>query len=278
MVSSDGNSSKISIIIPTYNRAYGLKETINSALNQTYPNTEVIVVDDGSTDNTREVCAGYGGRIRYVYQENHGRPAAARNTGIRVMKGNYAAFLDDDDVWMPNKLECQIRFFVANADIHFIFTKAEEIAHDGTPLGKFRPAKDISSNFEGLIQSNFIMISSVIIKKHALKDVGNFDENVLNCSDYDFNVRAADRFKIHFLDTPLIKYRISNNAMSKDRLKIHQGEIYFLNKFLKKCFYSEREKLVKIRIKKSHYQLAKEYLERKDILRFMKHYLKSKLG
>src|ERR1039457_5929793 len=97
----------VSVIMPTYNRGYVVGEAIESILNQTYDNIEVVVVDDGSTDNTQEKLKEYGDRIRVVYQRNSG-PAAARNRGIRAARGEIIAFLDSDDVWLPTILERQV--------------------------------------------------------------------------------------------------------------------------------------------------------------------------
>ncbi len=107
---------KVSVIIPTYNRAHFLCEALDSALSQTFKDFEIIIVDDGSTDNTKQVLEKYGSRIYYIYQENKGR-AEARNTGIRRAKGEHIAFLDDDDIWLPNKLEKQVFFLDARPDI-----------------------------------------------------------------------------------------------------------------------------------------------------------------
>ena len=101
---------KVSVIIPTYNRAHYICETIDSILAQTYRDYEIIVVDDGSADNTRKVLQKYDGKVRYFYQKNRG-PSAARNFGISQSQGEYIAFLDDDDLWTENKLELQIDFF-----------------------------------------------------------------------------------------------------------------------------------------------------------------------
>ncbi len=269
---------KVSVIITTYNRSNILQEAIESVLYQTYRDFELIVVDDGSTsDHTREVCMRYGNKLQYVYQKNHKRPEVARNTGIRLMKGKYAAFLDDDDLWMPKKLERQMACFRKDSNIDFISTKSAIISNDGEALGTFKPETVSSIDFEGLLQSNFVVFSSVIIKKSALDQVGYFNHDVLTCADYDFNVRVADKCNIHYLNEPLVKYRVSKDALSRNHLKVYKGELYFLDKFIRDCQDSEKQKIIKSRMKKSHYQLAKEYLYQRNILLFGKHYLMSKI-
>ena len=114
----------VSIIIPSWNTAAYVGEAVDSALAQTYPNIEIIVVDDGSTDNTKELLQPYAdaGKIHYVYQANKGL-AGARNTGIRMAKGEYIAFLDDDDEWLPAKLDRQVAFLDADHSVSMVFCK-----------------------------------------------------------------------------------------------------------------------------------------------------------
>jgi glycosyltransferase involved in cell wall biosynthesis len=114
---------KISVIVPTYNRSELLPRAINSILNQTFKDFELIIVDDGSTDNTKKIIEKYSendSRIKYIYQENSGGPPRPKNTGIKIAKGNYIAFLDSDDEWLPSKLEEQIKKYIENDKNHNI--------------------------------------------------------------------------------------------------------------------------------------------------------------
>src|SRR4030042_587586 len=117
---------KVSVIITTYNRVHFVCEAIDSVLNQTFKDFEIIVVDDGSTDNTKEALKRYSKNIFYIYQSNKGR-SQARNTGLKVAKGDYIAFLDDDDIWVPHKLEKQVAFMDSNPNIGLVHTITEVI-------------------------------------------------------------------------------------------------------------------------------------------------------
>ncbi len=124
---------KVSVIIATYNRTHFVCEAIESVLNQTFPDFEIIVIDDGSIDNTKQVLEKYASRIQYIFQENKGR-AEARNTGIKNAKCEYIAFLDDDDIWLPNKLEKQVIFLDSHPDIELVYTFTEVINEQGRLL------------------------------------------------------------------------------------------------------------------------------------------------
>ena len=115
--------SKVSVAIPTYNRAHYICETIDSVLVQTYKDYEIIVVDDGSTDNTREILKRYGGKIKYFYQANQGQ-ASAWNYAVSQSSGEYIAFLDDDDLWFPEKLERQVEVLDKNPDLGFVCSES----------------------------------------------------------------------------------------------------------------------------------------------------------
>ena len=132
-------SQLISVIIPAYNHAKYLSEAIQSVLNQTYQNFEILIVDDGSTDNTRQVVQNYTDqRIKYIYQENRGL-AASRNAGLRVTQGEYVAFLDADDIFLPHKLEVQLDWFEAHPSCGMVFSGFYFMNDRGEPIKPFRP-------------------------------------------------------------------------------------------------------------------------------------------
>src|SRR5437867_1708261 len=123
MQESEGPMPKVSIVIPTYNYGRYVVEAVESVLNQSFQDREVIVVDDGSTDDTRERLERFRGRIRYIYQRNKGLPAA-RNTGIRAARGAYVAFLDSDDLWLPEKLALQVPILDTRQQVGMVYTDA----------------------------------------------------------------------------------------------------------------------------------------------------------
>jgi glycosyltransferase involved in cell wall biosynthesis len=224
----------ISIVIPTYQHARYLDECIRSVLAQTYSNFEVIVVDDGSTDNTSEVLAKYGERIYTIRQDNHGLPAA-RNTGIRASKGEWIAFLDADDLWLPDKLVNQAEYFT-NTKIGLIFCDCFYFTGDQVPsetaFTLYPPSKgDI---FSRLFITNFIPMPTVIARRTCFDQCGLFDETLKSCEDYDLWLRISRSWHAEYVNKPLAKYRLSSNQMSRDHERmlmnlIHVKESYYQN-------------------------------------------------
>ena len=212
----------ISVITPTYNRGEILKETIQSVLNQTYQNFEYIIVDDGSTDNTKEIVQSFQDkRIKYISQQHVGTPASGRNTGIKNAKGEFIAFLDSDDIWFPQKLEIQLKEFHKNADILILATNGIII-----PMRPYRKYLSIKKNlvvsFRDLIVNkiNPIMNSSVLIKRTAIEAIGLMDEEhfIRASEDYDYWLRIL-KYRdnsILVLKQILVKYRAHSSNITVD--------------------------------------------------------------
>ena len=200
----------MSVIIPTYNRAHYICEAVESVLAQTYKNVEIIVVDDGSTDGTEEVLSLYRGRIRYFYQENRG-PSAARNAGIQKSTGPYIAFLDSDDLWMPDKLDLQVRYLSEHPDYGLVHTDHEDwIVRDGAVV-EVRPdhydSHHIGYIFPEMFLRNEVSTPTVLLRKVCLNKVGYFDENLLLFEDHDLWLRIARYYKIGYINKKLAVFR-----------------------------------------------------------------------
>ena len=166
---------KVSIIIPTYNRVDLLPRAINSVLNQTFQDFELIVVDDGSTDNTKQVVEEFqkkDKRIKYIWQENSGAPAKPRNTGIKNSQGEYIALLDHDDEWLPEKLEKQLEIFEKNRQTNLGFVGCNALIVKEDKIQEYKTPKYKNILLE-ILERNFIWsCSSVMIKKSVLDKVG----------------------------------------------------------------------------------------------------------
>jgi len=205
----------VSVVIPTYQYAGFVGEAIDSVLAQTYTDYELILVDDGSTDGTREVvAAAYGNQIKYIYQDNRGL-AAARNTGIRASKGEYLSFIDADDVWLPNKLELEVEFLDTHPSVSMVCSnytyfgsrgRQKKTGFEGVPLAFGYGQKEIFFH-------NPISASAVLIKKLCFEKVGDFDESMIQCEDLDMWLRIAAHFEIDYINTPLSKYRFHERNM-----------------------------------------------------------------
>ncbi len=204
---------KVSVIIPTYNREKYITETINSVLKQTYSDYEIIVVDDGSTDNTEQLIKEqFGDKIIYLFKTNGG-PASARNLGIRVAKGEYIAFLDSDDLWMPEKLEIQIDYMDAHPECGLSFTKALSFIADS--ISQYEDMElmyniTTSPTLKNLIQGNFIPNLTVITQKRCIDDVGGFDERkeLIGKEDYELWIRVAMNYSIACIPRVLARYQL----------------------------------------------------------------------
>ena len=193
----------VSVIIPTYNRGWVVKEAIDSVLDQDFSDYELIVVDDGSNDNTREILEAYGKAIRVLQQSNRG-VSVARNRGIAEAAGRLIAFLDSDDLWLPRKLTTQVKFFEENADA--VINQTQEIwIRNGLRVNpKKRHHKFSGMIFERSLALCLVSPSAVMIKKSLFDAVGVFDEQLPACEDYDLWLRVSCRYPVHLMDTPLV--------------------------------------------------------------------------
>jgi len=199
----DRKKPLVSVIIPTYNRGWIVKEAIDSVLGQDFSDYELIVVDDGSNDNTREILGAYGKAITVLQQSNRG-VSAARNRGIAEAAGRLIAFLDSDDLWLPRKLTTQVKFFEENADA--VINQTQEIwIRNGLRVNpKKRHHKFSGMIFERSLALCLVSPSAVMIKKSLFDAVGVFDEQLPACEDYDLWLRVSCRYPVHLMDTPLI--------------------------------------------------------------------------
>jgi glycosyltransferase involved in cell wall biosynthesis len=212
---------KISVIIPTYNRANLLPRAIKSVLNQTFQDFELIVVDDGSTDNTREVVEEFqkkDSRIKYIFQENSGGPAKPINTGIKNSRGECIAILESDDEWLPEKLEKQIKVLEEFKNVGLVSCYAFRIFADGTKKLYKTPYLGIFKKTKWKLfweKWGIISLSTVMVRKEVIEKVGFFDEKIKTGADIDFYLRCIKKFDFYFIHEPLISYYESEESLSK---------------------------------------------------------------
>jgi glycosyltransferase involved in cell wall biosynthesis len=218
-------SPLISVIIPTYNRAGCIKRAVNSVLAQTYTNLEVIVVDDGSEDNTESVVASMpDGRVRYVRQDANRGAAAARNAGVRYAEGELIAFQDSDDYWYPDKLEKQMDYWEKHPEYGMIYgTYIRRLGngHDFAVPEECERETVEGNIFEHLILDNSIGAPTMILKKEAFMEVGGFDETMSCLEDWDFAVKFALKYSIGFVKEPVMDALRVDEGVSN-----HKGEFY----------------------------------------------------
>lgn len=192
----------VSVIIPTFNRDWCLRDAIDSVLAQTFIDFELIVVDDGSTDRTLEILSEYGNRLRRIHQINRG-VSAARNCGIGVSTGRLIAFLDSDDLWLPEKLAVQTAFFELNRSALICQTEELWIRNGMRVNPRKRHRKPSGLIFEPSLTLCLVSPSAVMVRRELFNEVGLFDEQLPACEDYDLWLRVSCRIPIHLIDKEL---------------------------------------------------------------------------
>ena len=194
----------VSVIIPTFNRAWCVAKAIESVLNQDYPgNVELIVVDDGSTDRTQPLLQSFGDRISVLQQPNKG-VSSARNMGIKKSFGAFIALLDSDDLWLPEKLSCQIDFFQTHPEAMICQTEEIWIRNGKRVNPKRKHKKPSGMIFEPSLHLCLVSPSAVMMRRSFFDIKGLFDESLPACEDYDLWLRTAVDMPIYLIDTPCI--------------------------------------------------------------------------
>jgi glycosyltransferase involved in cell wall biosynthesis len=221
---------RVSVIIPTYNRSKLLREAVESVLAQTYPNIEVVVVDDGSTDDTAAVAAQYAGRVTYLKQANQD-VAAARNTGIRAASGEYLSFLDDDDLILPTKIARQVQVLASRSEAGLVHCRYYYANEDGNYLYKvgLLPEGEV---LQKLVCKNFVWVGAPLIRCQCFEQVGLFDEEIpAICADWDMWLRMAQAgYRFACVQEPLGVYRIHRDGMMSDVAELERGIFAVLDK------------------------------------------------
>ena len=218
----------VSVVIPAYNSGATLTATINSVLAQTYADYEIIVVDDGSTDNTRAQVETFGSRVHYAYQRNSER-SAARNHGIRLARGKYIAFLDADDRWLPEKLAKQVALLEHKPDLALVYCWANLIDPSGAArglIGQDFPIEQAAhcAAFEGLLLGRSIPTLCTIIRAACLATTGVFDEQICYIEDWDLWLRFALHYPIGFVPEALADYQMHGAFLPKSMLRCRVPE------------------------------------------------------
>lgn len=193
---------KFSVIIPTYNREDFIKKSVDSVINQSFRNFELIVVDDGSTDNTGKILNKYLDELVYIYQENKG-PSSARNKGLEKSQGEYIAFLDSDDRWTHDKLKETNKCITADSKIKVIHTQEKWYKNGRIHNPKKKHKKPEGYIFENCLRICSVSISTAVVKREVFDDIGNFNESLPVCEDYDFWIRVSLKYPVYLVDKVL---------------------------------------------------------------------------
>jgi len=267
----------VSIIIPAFNAEKYIKETIDSVFDQTFQDFEIIVVDDGSTDNTREILNQYGKRIRCIYQENSG-PSKARNTAIKAAHGEHIAFLDADDLWKSDFLERTVHIMQGHSELGYVFTEFDLFSKDGVitrhqikddgrvaqiPVGWQSGDEKIfaRSIWSDLATGCFIPTSGILIRRIALEKVGLFDEGLTHAEDRDLFIRLAREYDVGFIDECLSHKRQHPLGIGQDLEKVVIGSDVVIRRLLaRNDVDATLRRTIKKRLGKQWYLLGRSYL------------------
>ena len=228
----DAQRPLVSVIIPTFNRAHRISPSLESALQQTLTDYEIIVVDDGSTDNTREFLSRrFGDSIRYISKAKNEGLARARNTGIEASRGKYIALLDDDDLWLPEKLALQVDRAQKNPSLGLVYCGAYKVNEAGAVLEQIKPAKR-GTIFEDMLYRNYLLgpASIALMTRDVLHKTGCFDENLCPCADWDMWIRLARCAEVDFVEEPLVHYVLHDNNMHNDLARMEKDTFAILDK------------------------------------------------
>lgn len=206
---------------------------IDSAIAQTYAPVEIIVVDDGSNDETYKITAQYGSKIKYYFKENGG-VSSARNLGIAVSSGSLIAFLDSDDEWLPDKLEKQVDFLKSNPDLGMVICDSYFINGDRKILSRTNRRRTIPRDgymLEEVLASPFLIPSTVLLKREVLESIGCFDEDIKTAEDLDLHLRIASNYKIGLVAEPLVSC-MSGQAGLSMLSRTYDDHVFVVERFI----------------------------------------------
>jgi glycosyltransferase involved in cell wall biosynthesis len=217
---------KVSVIIPVYNRERFIAQALDSVLAQTYGNFEIVIVNDGSTDGSEDKIQPYWryGNVKYHYQQNCG-VSAARNAAIRMSSGELIAFLDSDDLWLPDKLAKQVEFMSDHPDVSLVHSNRGYVDINGKRKEVSIPQTSGSCCFKELFLRNGIMSSTVVVTRRCLDVTGLFNCDLPGCEDYELWLRIARQSTIGYVKDVLALYRFHDSNMSRDKEMMARREL-----------------------------------------------------
>lgn len=259
----------VSVIVLTWNRAQLLSEAVESILNQTYPEFELLIIDNESTDHTEEYVSSLTeGRIRYFRHANRGNLSVNRNYGISQAKGDFIAFCDDDDLWEPAKLETQLRIFEQHPEAAMVCSDGLFFSKKGV-LGYLIKRKESGwITLDDLLSGrNDVVMSSAMIRREVFKDVGKWEEDpeIFTVEDYNLWVRIAARHPIYYLNEPLVRIRVHEAMSSHKDTRIMMAKVKTMfTKLNQKGILSEEQYQWAQRNVRQRYRMAvfKEFIKK----------------
>ncbi len=263
----------VSVILPTYNRAAMLAEAIASVRAQTFADWELIVVDDGSTDETEATVRALTReepRLRYLRQPQGG-VSKARNAGIKATQGRYVAFLDDDDMYLPEKLALQVAHLTQRPGVGFVYGQNEWVTREGKSLG-VHPQQP-AGNLRELFEHCAVTLQTVLCRRGLLTQAGGFDESLSIGEDYDLWLRLARLTKFEFMPRVLVRYRVHGANTCNDSIRLYEQRVIVLKRVSLDPARGITTGLKRRRLAINEYRLARLYRQQPDCLRAARHFV-----
>ena len=244
----------VSVIIATHNRAHVISQAIESVLSQTFEDYEIIVVDDGSSDGTAGLLRErYAEKVVYISKETNAGLSAARNTGIQAARGRYVAILDDDDLWLPEKLEMQIGLMEEKPSLGLVYCNSFTVNEHDEVLGEIKGTQK-GAIFDEVLSSNCLgPPSGILLQKKVFAETGYFDENLTALEDWDLWIRVSQCYEIDFVDQPLVRYRVHSDNMSRDIVNMQRSTFAVLDKYWPPICSDKAHEEKRSRVYSNHY-------------------------
>ncbi len=266
----------VSVIVPNYNYAHYLREAIDGVLAQTYPEIEIIVVDDGSSDASKEILESYGDQIVTIFQSNQG-VSAARNNGVMASRGKFVAFLDADDAWLPAKIEREVRRFAFEEDLGLVHVGMREMDADGNEF------RERLNGGEGRISNQLLLLatggilgggSGFMVPRAVFDEVGGFDTALSTSADWDLFYRIASRYPIGFVSEVLLKYRVHGSNMHANIIAMERDMTLAFEKAFR-VMTPELSQIKRQAYGALHQNLAGSYFVAGEYRQFVRHSVRS---
>lgn len=239
------NAPLVSVILPVYNSEKYIENTLISIFNQTYTNFEIIVIDDGSNDNSRQVIEQYLDKVNYYFQLNAG-VSSARNNGIKHANGELIAFIDSDDMWHPKKLEYQVNVYNETPEVSIIYTECnkEKKFNGYIPIDELK-TQPIKVNFIDVFKMPYLKPTTVMVPKKTIEKYGDFDTSLLTAEDVDFFLRCSYKETVMYIPQELVFMLDDDNSLGNS-MRSYIDNINVVNKFIEKHpdFYLKNKKIV----------------------------------
>ncbi|HEX3903428.1 MAG TPA: glycosyltransferase family A protein [Polyangia bacterium] len=255
---TNGSDILVSVVIPAYNAAEFIRQSVSSALDQSLRSIEVIVIDDGSAERVDWITELDPARVRYHWKTNGG-PSSARNAGARLARGDLLAFLDADDLWAPGKLQRQADALAARPRAAFAYGAFDGIDEQGRPLPRplrHRPSGDIA---EALFMYNFVTTSSVVVRRALFDEMGGFDESLVWSEDYDLWMRLVERYEAVCIEGIAGSYRMNSQGLSRNFARLYETERLVIDRAVARKARPEFARRLRQRLGQFHFEFGYDY-------------------